>query len=104
MVFASTEKFTSEIGWPSSSRYGVSLRAAKDGPSATQMLRFPSRLNVQATRLAVLAAVKFSGKGTLISSSRVTPLCAHARGASHATVIPSKRTLFISLISQRLLL
>src|SRR5712664_921947 len=102
MAFPSNEKFTSEIGWPSSSRYGVSLRAAKEGASATQMLRFPSCLNVQATRLPVLAAVRFSGNGALISSSSVTLFSAQAPGTNHTTGSRSKTHFFI-FISECLL-
>src|SRR4029077_10936081 len=96
ITLPSTEKFNSEIGSPSSSRYAVSLHALKDGPSATQMLRLPSWLNVQARRLAALAAVRFSGNGALMSSSTVTFFCAHAHVVEHATASTSTKHFFIS--------
>jgi hypothetical protein len=59
------------------------------------MLRFPSWLNVHATRLDVLAAVKFSGKGALMSSSKVTLFCARVQNAKHAVATVSTNHLFI---------
>jgi len=74
------------------------LRALKDGPSATQMLRFPSWLSVHATRLDTLAAVKLSGNGALMSSSRVTLFCARVQSAKHtcATISTNHFFIFIS--------
>src|SRR6267143_1477510 len=51
-------------------------------------------------RLPVLAAVKFSGNGALISSSRVTLFCAHARGTKH-TIASTSKTHFFIFISER---
>src|SRR5262249_17199620 len=61
IALPSSEKRTSEIGCPSSWRYEVSLRGVKEGPSATQILRLPCWLKVQATRLIFFAAVNSSG-------------------------------------------
>src|ERR1700730_7977413 len=102
MVLASSEKSSSEMGWPSSSRYEVNLRAWNAGPSATQMLRLPSWLKVHATRLEFLRASRFSGKGALSNASSETGFCAAAPGAMHANARASTIDLFI-IISGRLL-
>src|SRR3954468_21157491 len=95
IAFASAEKLSSEIGWPSSYKDAVSLRPLKEGPSATQRLRFPSWLSVHATRLDVLAAVKLSGNDALMSSSRVTLFCARVQSAKDTAATISTNHFFI---------
>src|ERR1700681_964988 len=95
MVLASSEKFTSEMGWPPSSGCEVSLRAANAGPSATQMLRLPSWLRVQAARSDFLAAFRFSGNGALKSSSSEADFCAATAGARQTTANASTIHFFI---------
>src|ERR1700693_934241 len=70
-------------------------RGSKAGPSATQMLRFPSSSSVHAKRFTFLAAVRFSANGALRTCSSVNGFCAAAWRGTNNTASTSKVLLFI---------